>query len=138
MVDICNQLLADIYSVVARQHRYQRWLPTLLNAAQQGDAIDAAGRRRLVEQPPHGSGTVRGFRQKVTLEDAIGSHSCSLEPSMPMANDIPLGCSLLLTVGTVNSVQILKVLTQVVASGGRWMGGRRWQFGLRSTVHIIS
>jgi serine/threonine protein kinase len=40
--------------------------------------------------------TLRVFRQKFTLEDAIGSH------------DIPLGCSLFLPVHTVNYVQTLK------------------------------
>ena len=29
---------------------YNRWLPTLLKAAQQGDAVDASGRRRLAER----------------------------------------------------------------------------------------
>jgi hypothetical protein len=36
-------------------------------------------------------GTVRVFRQKLTLEDAIGSHACSLEA---VTNSIPLGSSL--------------------------------------------
>jgi hypothetical protein len=53
--------------------------------------------------------TVLGFRQEFTLEDAIGSHGCSLEVSMRVASGIPLGCSLLLPVGTVNSVQPRKV-----------------------------
>jgi hypothetical protein len=44
-----------------------------------------------------------------TLEDAIGSHVCSLEANMLVTNDIPLGCSFLLPVGTVNSVTTLKV-----------------------------
>jgi hypothetical protein len=35
--------------------------------------------------------TVRVFRQKFTLEDAIGSHACSLEASMRVTNGIPLG-----------------------------------------------
>jgi hypothetical protein len=41
---------------------------------------------------------VRVFRQKFTLEDAIGSHACSLEANMRVTNGIPLGCSLLLPV----------------------------------------
>ena len=52
--------------------------------------------------------TVRVFRQNVTIEDAIGSHACSLEANTRVANSIPLGCSLLLPVDTVNCVQILK------------------------------
>jgi hypothetical protein len=51
---------------------------------------------------------VRVFRQKFTLEDAIGSHACSLEASMRVTNAIPLGCSLLLPVGTAYHVQTLK------------------------------
>ena len=35
-------------------------------------------------------GTVRVFRQKSTLEDAIGSHTCSLEANMCVTNVIPL------------------------------------------------
>jgi hypothetical protein len=38
--------------------------------------------------------TVRVFRHKFALENAIGSPACSLEASMHVANDIPLGCSL--------------------------------------------
>jgi len=52
-----------------------------------------------------GGGTVRVFRQELALEDAIGSHACSLEASKRVTNDIPLGHSLLLPVGTVNRVQ---------------------------------
>lgn len=33
---------------------YHRWLPTLLKAAQQGDAVDASGRRRLVAESSGG------------------------------------------------------------------------------------
>ena len=36
-------------------------------------------------------GTVRVFRKKIYLEDAIGSHACSLEASMRVTNGIPLG-----------------------------------------------
>jgi len=55
-------------------------------------------------------GTVRVFRQKFTLEDAIGSHACSLEANTRVINGIPLGSSLLLPVCTVNCAQTLKVL----------------------------
>jgi hypothetical protein len=51
---------------------------------------------------------VRIFRQKFTLEDAIGSHACSLETNTRVTNGIPLGCSLFLPVHTVNCVQTLK------------------------------
>jgi hypothetical protein len=40
------------------------------------------------------TGTVRVFRQKFTLEDAIGSHACSLEANMRVTSGIPLGSSL--------------------------------------------
>jgi hypothetical protein len=53
-------------------------------------------------------GTVRVFRQKFTLEDAIGSHAYSLEANIRVINGIPLGCSLVLPVDTVNCVQTLK------------------------------
>jgi hypothetical protein len=49
-------------------------------------------------------GMVRVFRQKSTLEDAIGSHACSLEANMRVTNSIPLGWPLLLPVHTENSV----------------------------------
>jgi hypothetical protein len=52
---------------------------------------------------------VRVFRQKFTLEDAIGSHACSLEANTRVTNGIPLGSSLFLPVDTVNCVQTLKV-----------------------------
>jgi hypothetical protein len=58
--------------------------------------------------PPYW-GTVRVFLQKFTLEDAIGSHACSLQANMHATNGIPLGSSLLLPVCTVNCVQTLKV-----------------------------
>jgi hypothetical protein len=51
---------------------------------------------------------VRVFRQKFTLEDAIGSHACSLEANTRVTNGIPLGCLLMLPVDTVNCVQTLK------------------------------
>jgi hypothetical protein len=45
------------------------------------------------------------FRLQFTLEDAIGSHACSLEASIRVTNGITLGCSYRLLVHTVNSVQ---------------------------------
>jgi glucose/arabinose dehydrogenase len=63
----------------------------------------------VAEYETVGMGAVHIFRQKFALEDAIGSHACSLEASMRVTNGIPLGCSLLLSVHTVNCVQTLKV-----------------------------
>jgi hypothetical protein len=54
------------------------------------------------------AGTVRVFRQKFTLEDAIGPHASSLEASRLVTNGIPLGCPRFLPVHTVNCVQTLK------------------------------
>jgi hypothetical protein len=56
--------------------------------------------------------TVRVFRQKFTLEDAIGSHACSLEANTRVTNGIPLGSSLLSPVDTLNCVQTLKGRTK--------------------------
>jgi hypothetical protein len=53
--------------------------------------------------------TVRVFELKFALEDAIGSHACSLEANMRVTNGIPLGSPLLIPVVTVNCVQTLKV-----------------------------
>jgi hypothetical protein len=59
--------------------------------------------------------TVRVFRQKSALEDAIGSHAFApLEASRRVTNATPLGCPLLLPVGTVNCVQTLKAGDGVV------------------------
>jgi hypothetical protein len=43
------------------------------------------------------AGTVRVFGQNFALEDAIGSHACSLEANMRVTNGIPLGSPLLLS-----------------------------------------
>jgi hypothetical protein len=51
---------------------------------------------------------VRVFRQKSTHDDAIGSHTYSLEVNKRVTNGIPLGSSLLLPVDTVNYVETLK------------------------------
>jgi hypothetical protein len=48
------------------------------------------------------------FRQKFTLEDAIGSHACSLQVSRRVTNGIPLGCPLFIPVRIVNYIQTLK------------------------------
>jgi hypothetical protein len=44
--------------------------------------------------------TVRVFRQNFALEDAIGSHACSLEANMRVTNGITLGSSPILPVDT--------------------------------------
>jgi hypothetical protein len=41
------------------------------------------------QEHPTFYGMVRGFRQKFTLEDDIGSHACSLEANMRVTNGIP-------------------------------------------------
>jgi hypothetical protein len=56
---------------------------------------------------------VRIFRQQFTPEVAIGSHACSLEANVRVTNGISLGCSLLLPVATVNSVQTLKDIGRI-------------------------
>jgi hypothetical protein len=53
---------------------------------------------------------VRVFRQEFTPEDAIGSHACSLEANMRVANGIPLGESTALTVVIMNPATTLKAL----------------------------
>jgi hypothetical protein len=78
-------------------------------------------------------GTVRVVRQKFTLEDAFGSHACSLEVDMRVINSIHLGCSLLLPVDTVNCVQTRKAFKQMCPwqrNGMQRSGGSRcWLIG---------
>jgi hypothetical protein len=62
---------------------------------------------------------VRVFRQKFTLEDAIGPHASSLEASRRVTN---LGCPRFLPVHTVNCVQTLKVLLNVERTRGSSRG----------------
>jgi hypothetical protein len=59
--------------------------------------------------------TVRfAFPTEISHEDAIGSHTCSLEASMPMNNGIHLGCPVLLPVGiAIIRVQTLKAFARV-------------------------
>jgi len=45
---------------------------------------------------------VRVVRQQCALADDFGSHACSREASSRAANDVPLGCPLLLPVGFAN------------------------------------
>jgi hypothetical protein len=56
------------------------------------------------------------FSTKLALEDAIGSHACSLEANRRVTNDIHLGCPLFLPVHTVNYVQTLKARENVRSS----------------------
>jgi hypothetical protein len=81
-----------------------------------------------------GLGTVRVFRQKVTLEDAIESHACSLEANTRVTNGIPLGSSLLLPVDTVNCVQTLKAHNLLVDAGVATLPGT--DFGKGGEGHI--
>jgi hypothetical protein len=54
---------------------------------------------------------VLGLEQDFALEDAIGSHACSLKASMCATNIIPIGSSLHLIATTMNYVETpLKVL----------------------------
>jgi DNA helicase INO80 len=81
--------------------------------------------RKVCNHPDLFKRTVRVFRQKFTLEDAIGSQACSLEANMHVTNGIPLGCSPLLPVDTVNCVQTLKgercnVRLSLKLPGGTW------------------
>ena len=74
------------------------------------DLLAAAGADSTrVEKLIANKGPVRVFRQKFTLEDAIGFHACSLQASRRVTIGTPLGCSPLLPVHAVNCVQTLKV-----------------------------
>jgi hypothetical protein len=74
---------------------------------------------RSLQCPHNGAGTHRRacitpcpglvFELNFALEAAIGSHACSLGTSMHVANSLPLGCPLPLTVTTMNCVETLKV-----------------------------
>jgi hypothetical protein len=64
----------------------------------------------------HAAGTVRVFRRKSMIEDAIGSHACSLQASRRVTNGIPLGCPSLSPVYTAICVQPLKVSFTVTSS----------------------
>jgi hypothetical protein len=66
------------------------------------------------------TGTVRVFRQKLTLEDAIGTHPCPLEVGRPVTNGIPLGCPRFLPVHTVNCIQTLKVQAAIQRGELTW------------------
>jgi hypothetical protein len=80
------------------------------------------------------------FRQKATLEDAIGSHAYSLEANTRVTNGTPLGCPLLLPVGTVNCVQTLKagVLSKSAAVCMRLHSPTRWLPSVIVLLYIAS
>jgi hypothetical protein len=52
--------------------------------------------------------TVRVFEQDFAIEDAIGSHACSLEANIRVTIGIPLGSPLRLTVAIINYAETLK------------------------------
>jgi hypothetical protein len=59
--------------------------------------------------PMQSVGPVPVFRQNFALEDAIGSHTCSLEANMRVTNGIPLGSPLpLIVIAIINHVETLK------------------------------
>jgi hypothetical protein len=55
-----------------------------------GEAISPIYEKRVKSQVD--DGTVRVFRQKSTLSDAFGSHTCSLEANLRVTSGITLGC----------------------------------------------
>jgi aspartate/methionine/tyrosine aminotransferase len=57
-------------------------------------AAQMAGGGRTVEIGPCDERYGARFRQRFTLEDAIGSHACSIQASRRVTNAIPLGCPL--------------------------------------------
>jgi hypothetical protein len=60
---------------------------------------------------------VRSFRQELTLEDVIEFHAfASLGANRCVTNAVPLGCSLLLPVVTVNLAQTLNDFSRVLPS----------------------
>jgi hypothetical protein len=62
-------------------------LPTLANYAALQSECTCTSRSSMRSKLRYGA----RFRQGFTLEDAIGSHACSLEASMHGTNGIPLG-----------------------------------------------
>jgi hypothetical protein len=82
---------------------------TMASGASGNVAVFPTSARALTEEVTlSAQGTVRVFRQKFTLEDALGSHASSLEASRRVTNGIPLGCPRFLPVHAVYCVQTLK------------------------------
>jgi hypothetical protein len=76
-----------------------------LNMRRNASAHTSGDTKGLIWGPAeHDTCTVLYFRQDCALEDAIGSHACSLEANMRLTNGILLG-SPLLTVVTINYAQ---------------------------------
>jgi hypothetical protein len=73
-------------------------------------AMGAQGSEHGVHTPHYHGNTWHGalFPTEIYTRGCHWSHACSLQASRRVTNDIPLGCSLLLPVGTVNCVQTLK------------------------------
>jgi hypothetical protein len=87
-------------------------------AATSADTSSSSSPAASLRSSSNHSTSVRcaSFRQRFALEDAIGSHACSLQTSMRVINGIHLGCSLLLLVDAVNLVQTLKVTATQTAT----------------------
>jgi hypothetical protein len=73
-----------------KEHSPVLLLPT--NGGSATAASAAGAKRTMPTMLELGAGYGARFRQKMTLEDAIGSHACSLEANMRVTNGIPLGC----------------------------------------------
>jgi hypothetical protein len=81
------------------------WLLPLSKAAALKIALIGPDAKAPYTAGTGSGGTVCVFRPDFALEDAIGSHACSLEANTRVTNGIPFGSPLLLPVCTVNSVQ---------------------------------
>jgi hypothetical protein len=77
-------------STLLRSH-YNPYNTTLQAAAAEPAPTPA---QRDVDDPDAIEAVRLFFPEKFTLEDAIGSHACSLEANMRVTNGIPLGSSL--------------------------------------------
>jgi hypothetical protein len=77
----------DTVFTIAAEKEHAELMTKLLDCGANVDCRNGAGSSALL---------VYGalFRQKFTLEDAIGSHACSLEANMRVTNCIPLERSL--------------------------------------------
>jgi hypothetical protein len=68
-------------------------------------------------------GTVRVFRQNFALEDAIGSHACSLQALTCVGPMVFLSEAHVLTVSTINHAETLKddALCKSLPGKGTWL-----------------
>jgi hypothetical protein len=103
--------IPDLEEAVGKGRNFSNETPlftvTLVHFADGGSALAIAVSHGLVDGKGFAElmkmwsfGTVLVFRQDFALEDAIGSHACSLETNMRMTNGIPLGSPLLLPVSS--------------------------------------